>query len=83
MQFNDSKYDGFCRDIDQCIEGFLLNRGDPVFIGELNSLKDRLKIMKRQAVAVFQDAPVLDGFGIEWPNSQQSAAVQSNQTIKP
>ena len=81
MQFIDSKYYGFCRDIDQCIEGFLLTRGDPVLIGELNNLKDRLKIMKRRAAAVIQDAPVQDGFGVEWSNSQQSAAVQSNQTL--
>ena len=81
MQFINSKYDGCCRDIDQCIEGLLLTRGDPVLIGELNNLKDRLKIMKRRAAAVIQDAPVQDGFGVEWSNSQQSAAVQSNQTL--
>ena len=27
MEFIDSKYDGFCRDIDQCISGFLLLGG--------------------------------------------------------
>lgn len=46
--------------IGQCISGFLLAKGDPATIGDLNSLKDRLKIIRRQAVAVFHEAPTTD-----------------------
>ena len=35
-------------EIDQCISGFLLARGDPAVIGYLNSLKDRLRRIRRR-----------------------------------
>ena len=36
MKFIECKYDGFCREIDQCILRVLLARGDPEFIWDLN-----------------------------------------------
>lgn len=44
--------------IDQCIPVVLLARGDPVIIGDLNSLKNRLRSIRRRAVAAFQDAQI-------------------------
>ena len=43
-------------EIDQCISGFLLARGDPAVIGYLNSLKDRLRRIRRRATSMIQEA---------------------------
>ena len=81
MEFIDNKYDGFCMDIDQCILGFLLARGDPATIRDLNSLKERLRIIRRQAVAAIQDAQAIDDPETRPTNPLHLETTQMNQAM--
>ena len=51
MEFIECEYDGFCREIDYCISEVLIAGGDPAIIRDYNSLKDRVKYIRRRAVA--------------------------------
>ena len=72
MEFFEHNYDRFCREIDQCISG------DPVIIGDLNSLKDRLRNIRRRAVVAFQDAQIGADLEPEPVNLPHPESIQLN-----
>ena len=55
LEFIENNYGRLCREIDQCISWLLLARGDPSIIGYLISIKNRLKSIRRRALAVIHD----------------------------